>query len=62
MQVLAYCAAANWINLAIQMVEQRLRFGQPWRLTAAILGAVALLTILSGVLLNSRAITQRYPK
>ena len=62
MQVLAYCAAASWINLAFQMVEQRLRFGQSWRLTAAILGVVALLTILSGVLLNSRVIIQRYPK
>ena len=60
LQVLAYCAAAGWINLALQMVEARQRLGQPWQLAAAILGAVALLTLLAGTLLNSHAMKQRY--
>lgn len=61
MQVLAYCAAATWIAVAIQLVQLRQQLGQPWTVAVIILGAVALFNLLTGLLLNSRAIKERYP-
>jgi len=61
LQFVAYCAAASWVGAAIQLVGLRRLSGRPWLLAAAILGAVALFTFLAGLLLNSRAITDRYP-
>jgi len=61
LQFLAYCAAATWIGVAIQLVQMRQQTGQPWTAAAIILGSVALFTLLAGLLLNSRAIKQRYP-
>ena len=62
LQILAYGAGATWIAVAMQMVRLRQQLGQPWTVAALILGAVALLTLLAGLLLNSRAIRERYPK
>jgi hypothetical protein len=42
-------------------VQLRTQSGQPWALAAAILGSVALFTLLTGLLLNSRVIRGRYP-
>ena len=61
LQVLAYGAAATWVGTAIRLVEYRQRMGRPWTAAAIILGAVALLTLAAGLLLNSRSIAQRYP-
>jgi hypothetical protein len=61
LQFLAYGAAGVWIAVAVQLVQMRQRAGLPWTLAATILGCVALYTLLSGVLLNSRAIRKRYP-
>lgn len=61
LQFLAYCAAGTWIAVAIQLVQLRQQSGQPWTIAAIILGSVALFTLLAGLLLNSRAIMQRYP-
>jgi len=61
LQFLAYCAAATWIGVAIQLVQMRQQTGQPWTAAAIILGSVALFTLLAGLLLNSRATKQRYP-
>jgi len=61
LQLLAYCAAGTWIAIAIQLVQLRQQLGQPWTVAALILGSVALFTLLAGLLLNSRAMTQRYP-
>jgi len=61
LQLLAYGAAAAWINAAIAIIELRLQFGQPWQSAAAILVAVSLFTLVAGLLLNSRTIRQRYP-
>jgi hypothetical protein len=60
-QLLAYGAAAIWILSAVRLVESRLQSGQPWNLAAIILGAVALVTLLAGLLLNSRTVRERYP-
>ena len=61
LQLLAYGAAASWIVLAVRLVEFRLQSGQPWKLAAIILGAVALFTLVAGLLLNSRVVRERYP-
>jgi len=62
LQALAYGAAATWLYTAWQLVQTRLSLGQHWALAAAILGAVALYTLLAGVLLNSRVMRERYVK
>jgi hypothetical protein len=61
LQVLAYGAGATWIVVALRLVELHQRAGQPWTVAAIILGSVALFTVLAGLLLNSRAIRERYP-
>jgi hypothetical protein len=61
LQFFAYCAAGTWIGVAIQLARVRHQWGQPWTATAIILGAVTLFTMLAGLLLNSRAIKERYP-
>jgi len=61
LQVLAYGAGATWIAVAVQLVQLRQQSGQPWTLAAAILGTVALFSVLAGLLLNSRAMRARYP-
>jgi hypothetical protein len=60
LQALAYCAAAGWVAVAIQLVQLRQQLGQPWTAAVVILSAVALLTLIAGLLLNSRAIKERY--
>ena len=61
LQILAYGAALTWIAVAYQLIELRQRSGQPWTVAAIILGSVALFTAAAGLLLNSRAIKDRYP-
>ncbi len=60
LQAAAYLGAAIWIVTAVQLVQERLAVGAPWTKTAAILGAVAVLTAVSGVLLNSRVVKHKY--
>jgi len=61
LQLLAYCASATWIAVAIDLVQMREQLGQRWTAAAIILGSVALYTLIAGLLLNSRRITARYP-
>ncbi len=56
LQLLAYGAAASWVVLAVRLAQLRQQSGQSWTLAAIILGAVALFTLLAGLLLNSRAV------
>jgi hypothetical protein len=62
LQLMAYGAAGVWILTAVHLVDQRQLAGRDWTAAAAILGAVALLTIVAGLLLNSRALRERYPR
>jgi hypothetical protein len=62
LQVLAYGAAAIWILTTVHLVDQRMLEGRGWTTATIILGAVALLTLLAGLLLNSRVIRERYPR
>lgn len=61
LQLMAYCASATWIAVAIDLVQMREQLGQRWTAAAIILGSVALFTLVAGLLLNSRKITARYP-
>lgn len=62
LQVLAYAGVAVWAYTAWRLLQTRIALGQHWMLAAAILGAVALFSLLSGILLNSRVMHERYPK
>ncbi len=55
-----YGATATWLYTAWQLVQMRQSFGRPWALAAAILGAVAILSLMAGLLLNSRVMRVRY--
>ena len=60
LQVMAYGAAATWIVTLLHVVEQRQLTGRPWTAAAAILASVALLSLVAGLLLNSRSLGERY--
>ena len=62
LQACAYGAAATWLYTAWQLVQVRQSLGQNWALAAAILGGVALYSLLAGLLLNSRVMREHYPK
>jgi hypothetical protein len=62
LQALAYGAAATWLYTAWQLVQARQSLGQNWALAAAILGAVALYSLLAGLLLNSHVMREHYPR
>ena len=62
LQAFAYGAAVVWAFIAWRLVEVRLSHGQNWTLAVAILGAVALLSLLAGLLLNSRVMCKHYEK
>jgi len=61
-QILLYCGVFVWINTIIQIASDRIDLGQPWIRMAIILGVLALITGLSGVLLNSNVIKKRYSR
>ena len=61
LQALAYAAALTWVAAAVQLVQMRRQLGLPWTTAVVILGSVALLTAIAGMLLNSRALRERYP-
>lgn len=60
LQLAAYGATVNWLIAALLLVQMRQQIGRPWTAAALILGAVALLTLLAGLLLNSRVMRARY--
>ena len=61
LQMAAYGATLNWMLAIVLLVQMRQQVGRPWTTAALILGAVALLTLLAGLLLNSRNLRERYP-
>lgn len=62
LQVMAYGASAIWIVAMLRIIEQRQLAGRTWTAAALILAGVALLTLLAGLLLNSRSFRERYPR
>ena len=61
LQLCAYGATAAWLHTAYRLVEFRQHIGRSWTVAAIILGSVALFTLISGLLLNSRCMRERYP-
>ncbi|HSO45092.1 MAG TPA: hypothetical protein VLQ47_06190, partial [Rhodoferax sp.] len=61
LQLAAYGATLNWLLAIVLLVQMRQQVGRHWTTAALILGAVALLTLLAGLLLNSRSLRERYP-
>ena len=62
LQVMAYGASVTWMITLQHIIEQRELAGRTWTAAALILGTVALLTFLAGLLLNSRVFRERYPR
>lgn len=60
LQLAAYGATVNWLVVMLLLVQLRLQIGRPWTTAAIILAAVALLTLLAGLLLNSRGMREYY--
>lgn len=61
LQLAAYGASANWLITMVLLVQMRQQLGRSWTTAAIILGAVALLTLVAGWLMNSRCMRARYP-
>lgn len=61
LQLAAYCASASWLGITLTLVQGRMQMGRSWTSAVLILGAVILLTLAAGLLLNSRCVRQRYP-
>jgi Na+-transporting NADH:ubiquinone oxidoreductase subunit NqrE len=61
LQLAAYGATLNWMLAIVLLVQMRQQIGRPWATAALILGVVTLLTLLAGLLLNSRSLRERYP-
>jgi hypothetical protein len=62
LQLTAYAATLCWLWAAFWLVEFRQQAGRPWTAAALILGAVALFTLVAGLLMNSRCMRERYPR
>jgi hypothetical protein len=62
LQVLAYFGGIVWISTIVDIAQNRIAQGLPWARMVLILGAVALFTILSGLLLNSCKVKKKYVK
>jgi hypothetical protein len=60
LQGLAYLGAVIWLVTLAQLVMERIAMGRSYGVSVAILGTVALFTIVSGVLLNSEVMQRRY--
>ena len=61
LQALAYIGGGVWISTIIVIAQSRISYGEPWSRMAYILGAIAIFTILAGLLLNSPKVKEKYP-
>ena len=60
-QIFVYIGGGIWINTAIFLMRKRLTLGLPWHKPVIILGAIAVFTVFSGLLLNVKGIKEKYP-
>jgi len=58
-QILHYIAAAIWIETLVRLTRYRILAGQAWGRMAIILGTVAAVSVLAGMLVNSSAVKKR---
>jgi len=61
LQLAAYVATANWVVTTLELVQFRQQLGRTWMVAALILVSVAVFTLTTGLLLNSRCMRDRYP-
>lgn len=59
-QAVLVIGALEWVRTTIALVQVRFALELPFTRMAAILGAVALVTVLSALLFESRRLRQRY--
>jgi len=59
-QVLLIAASLEWLRTLYMFVQVRIAFDEPWTRLAIILGTVALLTALSGLVFTGKALRARY--
>ena len=59
-QLLLLLGALEWLRSIYVLVSMRIAFEQPWTRLALILGAVALFTLLSGLVFRTRALQRHY--
>jgi thiol:disulfide interchange protein len=62
LQFVLLLGAVEWIVTAVTLAQVRMQLGQPWARMAVILGAVALFTLLAGLVFQLPALRQRYAK
>lgn len=59
-QVLALAGAGVWVNTIVVIADARISYGTPWIRMAVILGAIAIFTLCSGLLMNLKKIKEKY--
>ena len=62
LQIFIYGGVLVWIQTLFSLIVARIDMGAPWLRMAIILGVVILITLISGLLLNSRLIKEKYSK
>ena len=60
-QIFTYIGGGIWLNTTIFLIRKRLTMGLPWHKPAIILGAIAVFTVFSGLLLNLKVVKEKYP-
>ncbi|MFZ5825101.1 MAG: hypothetical protein ACOY94_12310 [Bacillota bacterium] len=58
-QILLILATAEWVYTLLLLIAQRQLTGQPWTRMAIILGAVALLNLVSALAVNPRKLVRQ---
>jgi len=59
-QITLLLGAIEWLRTLVSVAQIRSEFDMPWVRMAIILGAVALFTVLSGLVFRSKALRKRY--
>jgi len=59
-QLILVLAAVEWLRTLFVIAQVRIHMGEPWIRMAMILGAVALLTVLSGLVFRTAALQAWY--
>ena len=61
LQVLLYLGSVVWIHTTVLIVMRRIGGGESWIRVLIILGCVTLFTVITGLLLNSKKMKEKYP-
>ena len=62
LHIFSYFTVAIWLHTAWRLIMLRVAQGLNWKTAVAILGSVALITLIAGLLLNTQVLQERYPK